>query len=82
MTKAHNARGGPRTSKRHAPAISSPRHSRGAVAQDEDPYVRKTAVMSCLKLHTYSPDALKDSDIVNTLYTMLRDRDPQARRAP
>ena len=42
------------------------------------PYVRKTAVMSCVKLHLYHPGALADSDIVNTLYTMLRDRDPQA----
>lgn len=40
--------------------------------------MRKTAVMSCVKLHLYHPEALKDSDIVNTLYTMLRDRDPQA----
>jgi len=46
--------------------------------QDSSPYVRKTAVMSCVKLHLFEPEALKDSDIVNTLYTMLRDRDPQA----
>jgi len=45
--------------------------------QDPSPYVRKTAVMSCVKLHLFAPEALKDSDIVNTLYTMLRDRDAQ-----
>ena len=39
--------------------------------------MRKTAVMSCVKLHRFEPLALSDTEIVNTLYTMLRDRDPQ-----
>ena len=43
--------------------------------RDQSPYVRKTAVMSCVRLHLFDPDALRDTDIVNTLYAMLRDRD-------
>ena len=42
--------------------------------KDPSPYVRKTAVMGCLKLYHISPGSLEDS-IVDTLYQMLRDRD-------
>ena len=45
--------------------------------KDQSPYVRKTAVMGCVKLHLLCPDAITHSDLVDTLYTMLRDRDPQ-----
>ena len=45
--------------------------------RDENPYVRKTAVMGCVKLHLLSPEHVTEYDIVNTLYNMLRDRDAQ-----
>ena len=41
------------------------------------PYVRKTAVIACVKLHRLQPEALVQNDAVNTLYNMLRDRDAQ-----
>lgn len=45
--------------------------------RDQSPYVRKTAVMACVKLHHLSPESVTDGDFINTLYNMLRDRDPQ-----
>ena len=45
--------------------------------KDQSPYVRKTAVMACVKLHRLQPEALVENDVVNTLYNMLRDRDAQ-----
>lgn len=45
--------------------------------RDQSPYVRKTAVMACVKLHHLSPETVKGADLVNTLYAMLRDRDAQ-----
>jgi len=45
--------------------------------KDASPYVRKTAVMACVKLHRLQPDTLVQHDVVNTLYNMLRDRDAQ-----
>ena len=45
--------------------------------KDARPYVRKTAVMACVKLHRLQPEALVEGDVVNTLYNMLRDRDAQ-----
>jgi len=45
--------------------------------KDSSPYVRKTAVMACIKLHRLAPEALVQGDVVNTLYNMLRDRDAQ-----
>ena len=50
--------------------------------RDQSPYVRKTAVLSCLKMHNYSAAALASSDMVNQLYTMLRDRDPPRSAQP
>jgi len=47
--------------------------------KDQSAYVRKTAVLSCVKMHLFSPEALASSDIVNMLYAMLRDRDAQVR---
>ena len=43
--------------------------------KDSSPYVRKTAVIACIKLHRLAPEALVQNDAVNTLYNMLRDRD-------
>ena len=43
--------------------------------KDASPYVRKTAVMACVKLQRLAPEALVEADAVNTLYNMLRDRD-------
>ena len=45
--------------------------------KDMSPYVRKTAVMACIKLHRLAPEMITDLDVVNKLYDMLRDRDPQ-----
>lgn len=45
--------------------------------RDQSPYVRKTAVISCVKLHILSPETAKSANMVDTLYGMLRDRDPQ-----
>ena len=45
--------------------------------RDQSPYVRKTAVMSCVKLHILSAETAKDANFVDTLYNMLRDRDAQ-----
>ena len=45
--------------------------------QDQSPYVRKTAVIGCIKLFLVSPEAVTSTDLVDTLYKMLRDRDPQ-----
>ena len=40
---------------------------------DQDPYVRKTAVMSCLKLHTYSGDHLASQLIGHALSELIED---------
>ena len=45
--------------------------------KDMSAYVRKTAVMACIKLHRLDADAVVQLDVVNTLYNMLRDRDAQ-----
>ena len=39
--------------------------------------MRKTAVIGCIKLAMVSHDAVFGTDLVDTLYKMLRDRDPQ-----
>lgn len=44
--------------------------------KDPSPYVRKTAVLGCLKLFHLSPPRIRDSGVVNRLYELLRDRDP------
>lgn len=51
-----------------------------ASLKDPSPYVRKTAVMGCLKLYHISPETFHGADdgtegIVDKLYQMLRDRD-------
>eukprot|EP00164_Ancoracysta_twista_P001705 GFYU01002235.1.p1 GENE.GFYU01002235.1~~GFYU01002235.1.p1 ORF type:complete len:611 (-),score=160.67 GFYU01002235.1:77-1909(-) len=45
--------------------------------KDPSPYVRKTAVMGVLKLFHLSRNAVKETDMMDTLYNMIRDRDPQ-----
>ena len=44
---------------------------------DPAPYVRKTAVSGCAKIFAMLPGAIKDSDLVDVLYNMLRDKDAQ-----
>eukprot|EP00939_MAST-03C_sp_MAST-3C-sp1_P001594 g1594.t1 len=47
--------------------------------KDPSPYVRKTAIMGCLKLYHVSPETFHGAEgsesIVDKLYQMLRDRD-------
>ena len=43
--------------------------------RDKSPYVRKTAVMGCVKLYYTSAQVIHDGNIPDTLYAMLRDRD-------
>jgi AP-4 complex subunit beta-1 len=44
---------------------------------DPAPYVRKTAVMGIAKIFALLPQVIKESDLVDVLYNMLRDKDPQ-----
>lgn len=44
--------------------------------KDLNAYVRKTAVIGCIKLFYLSPDAVKNSDLTETLYQMISDTDP------
>jgi len=48
-----------------------------AALTDSSGYVRSTGVIGCLKVWHLSPETIKDSDIVDTLYSMIRDREPQ-----
>lgn len=48
-----------------------------AALTDSSGYVRAVAVMGVLKVWHLSPEVVKDSDLVDTLYSMIRDRDPQ-----
>jgi AP-4 complex subunit beta-1 len=46
--------------------------------KDPDPYVKKTAIIGCIKLYRQSPTSFKEgSDYVETLYKLLKDSDPQ-----
>ncbi|KAI8359424.1 armadillo-type protein [Mortierella sp. GBAus27b] len=45
--------------------------------QDKNAHVRKTAVMACISLFELDPVFLLESEIVDKLYAMLRDRDTQ-----
>ncbi len=45
--------------------------------RDKSPYVRKTAVLGCVKLFYVSESALHECHLVDTLHGMLHDRDPQ-----
>ncbi|CEM20466.1 unnamed protein product [Vitrella brassicaformis CCMP3155] len=44
---------------------------------DHNGYVRKTAVVGCLKLYHISPEVVKDSDLLSILYKLTADGDPQ-----
>lgn len=39
--------------------------------------MRKTGVIGILKVHSLNPELIKESDMIDTLYNMIRDRDPQ-----
>ena len=43
---------------------------------DQIAYVRKIAVIGCLKIFYISPTQITQTDIIDKLYDMLRDRDP------
>lgn len=43
---------------------------------DTSAYVRKTGVIGLIKVFSLNPDLIKESDMIDTLYNMLRDRDP------
>lgn len=43
--------------------------------RDKSPYVRKTAVMGCVKLFYTSPSVVHECNIPDTLYSMLKDPD-------
>lgn len=44
---------------------------------DTSSYVRKTGVIGILKVFSLNPDLIRETGMVDTLYNMLRDRDPQ-----
>ena len=44
---------------------------------DHSPYVRKTAVMCIAKVFALVPSMVKDSDLVDVLYNLLKDKDVQ-----
>jgi vesicle coat complex subunit len=44
---------------------------------DSSGYVRQAAVMGVLKVFHLSPELVKDSDMIDELYRMIRDREPQ-----
>ena len=43
--------------------------------KDMDGYVRKTAIMGCLKVYYIQPESVRESDIVDSLYKMIKDND-------
>lgn len=46
---------------------------------DSSAYVRKTGVMGILKVFHMNKELIQDTEMVDTLYNMLKDRDPQVR---
>ncbi|RIA85863.1 armadillo-type protein [Glomus cerebriforme] len=44
---------------------------------DSSAYVRKTALISCIKLFHLSPKHVLDASLIDQLYNTLRDRDPE-----
>ena len=44
---------------------------------DSSAYVRKTAILGCVKLYYLDAAAVDDNGIADALYSMLSDRDPQ-----
>ncbi len=43
--------------------------------KDTDAYVKKTAIIGCIKLYRQSPSTIKEGDYVETLYKLLKDLD-------
>lgn len=43
--------------------------------KDLDPYIRKTAVISCIKLFRLAPKLEENKDLIDTLYHLIRDTD-------
>lgn len=48
-----------------------------AALTDSSGYVRQAAVIGVLKVFHLSPSSVKDGGLVDVLYGMLRDREPQ-----
>jgi hypothetical protein len=44
---------------------------------DTNPYVRRMAVLATVHLNECQPESVKEKGLVNRLYELLRDRDPQ-----
>lgn len=44
--------------------------------QDVDPYVKKTAIIGCVKFFHLSKSQFKKTDFLNTLYILTKDHDP------
>jgi AP-4 complex subunit beta-1 len=58
-------------------ALSYIQDALNAGLKDQNSYVRKTAVIGCIKLFRYSPDIIKEGGYIETLYVLLKDSDPQ-----
>jgi AP-4 complex subunit beta-1 len=43
---------------------------------DVDPYVKKTAIIGCVKLFHLSKSNFKKTDFLKILYTLTKDKDP------
>lgn len=43
---------------------------------DVDPYVKKTAIIGCVKFYHLSKSQFKKTDFLATLYTLTKDNDP------
>lgn len=57
---------------------AQPTYSQEALI-DSDAYVRKAGVVGILKVWHLSPESIQASDMVDTVYNMIRDRDPGVR---
>ena len=44
---------------------------------DRSAYVRKTAVMGTVKIFYFAPEFVRELNLVDVLYQMVRDKDPQ-----
>lgn len=45
--------------------------------KDSSAYVRKTAILCCSKIFSFLPKVILEGDLVDVMYSMLRDSDPQ-----
>jgi AP-1 complex subunit beta-1 len=46
---------------------------------DQDPYVRKTAVLCVAKVYSYSPDMVESNNFLESLQNLLSDSNPMVR---